>query len=62
MPVVTFDLVFGTSKLEKLNLSYNAIGDIRKGKLEGENEKKKQNRFVSERVYLFVCRDIDGRN
>lgn len=32
MPVVTFDLVFGTSKLEKLNLSHNVIGDIRKGK------------------------------
>lgn len=31
MPVVTFDLVFGTSKLERLNLSHNVIADIRKG-------------------------------
>ncbi|KAJ8983099.1 hypothetical protein NQ317_001842 [Molorchus minor] len=30
MPVITFDLTIGTSKLEKLNLSHNAIADIRK--------------------------------
>lgn len=31
MPVLTFDIVFGTSKVEKLNLSHNSIADIRKG-------------------------------
>lgn len=31
MPVVTFDLVFGTSRVEKLNLSHNVIADVRKG-------------------------------
>jgi Leucine-rich repeat (LRR) protein len=31
MPVVTFDLVFGTSKVQKLNLAHNSISDIRKG-------------------------------
>lgn len=32
MPLITYDLVFGSSKLEKLNLSHNAIADIRRGK------------------------------
>lgn len=32
VPVLTYDVVFGTSKLEKLNLSHNSIADIRKGK------------------------------
>lgn len=32
MPVLTMDITVGTSKVEKLNLSHNAISDIRKGK------------------------------
>lgn len=32
IPVITYDLTFGTGKLEKLNMSHNAIADIRKGK------------------------------
>ena len=32
MPVVTFDLTFGTSKVKKLNLSHNSIADLRRGK------------------------------
>ncbi|KAH1014820.1 hypothetical protein HUJ05_012645 [Dendroctonus ponderosae] len=31
IPVITYDLTFGTSKLEKLNMSHNAIADVRKG-------------------------------
>uniref|UniRef100_A0A0A9XJQ4 Leucine-rich repeats and immunoglobulin-like domains protein 3 n=1 Tax=Lygus hesperus TaxID=30085 RepID=A0A0A9XJQ4_LYGHE len=31
MPVVTFDLTYGTRKLEVLNLSHNAINEVRKG-------------------------------
>ncbi|XP_063905507.1 protein artichoke isoform X1 [Zophobas morio] len=31
MPVVTFDLTFGTSKVKKLNLSHNSIADLRRG-------------------------------
>lgn len=34
MPVLTTDITIGTSKVEKLNLSHNAISDIRKGILE----------------------------
>lgn len=30
LPILTFDLTFGTSKLKYLNLSYNGISDIRK--------------------------------
>lgn len=30
MPIITFDLTVGTKKLEKLNLSNNAISDIRR--------------------------------
>lgn len=33
MPVLTYDIVFGTQQVEKLNLSHNAIADIRRGKL-----------------------------
>lgn len=32
MPVLTYDIVFGTGKLEKLNLSHNSITDIRRSK------------------------------
>lgn len=32
MPVLTTDITVGTSKVERLNLSNNAISDIRKGK------------------------------
>lgn len=31
MPLITYDLVYGSSKLEKLNLSHNTIGNIRRG-------------------------------
>lgn len=34
MPLITFDLVHGGSKFEKLNLSHNAIADIRRGSWE----------------------------
>lgn len=30
MPLLTYDLVFGTSKVEKLNMSHNSIADIRR--------------------------------
>ena len=30
IPVLTFDITFGTKKLKSLNLSYNAISDVRK--------------------------------
>lgn len=30
IPVLTFDITFGTRKLKSLNLSYNAISDVRK--------------------------------
>ncbi|XP_022909438.2 protein artichoke [Onthophagus taurus] len=30
MPIITYDLIFGTSKVKKLNISHNAIGDVRK--------------------------------
>ncbi|KAL3286626.1 hypothetical protein HHI36_001125 [Cryptolaemus montrouzieri] len=31
MPLITFDLTIGTKKVERLNLSHNAISDIRRG-------------------------------
>lgn len=31
MPVLTMDLTVGTKKMKKLNLSHNAIADIRPG-------------------------------
>lgn len=31
MPVLTYDLTFGTKKVEKLNVSHNYINDIRRG-------------------------------
>lgn len=31
MPVITGDLMFGTKKLEVLNISNNILNDIRKG-------------------------------
>lgn len=56
MPVVTFDLVFGTSKLEKLNLSHNVIADIRKGKFANL---KQESCFGSFFVRLFICVKAD---
>lgn len=61
MPVVTFDLVFGTSKLERLNLSHNVIADIRKGKLTNSKwevgKVVTSSRFVSRAFLerLFIC-------
>ncbi|KAF7275525.1 hypothetical protein GWI33_011631 [Rhynchophorus ferrugineus] len=31
IPVITYDLIFGTGRVEVLNMSHNAIADIRKG-------------------------------
>lgn len=32
MPVLTYDITFGTKKVKYLNLSHNAITDLRKSK------------------------------
>lgn len=32
MPVLTYDITFGTKKVKLLNISHNYVNDIRKGK------------------------------
>lgn len=36
MPIITYDLVFGTVRVEKLNLSHNMVTEIRPGTFDGE--------------------------
>lgn len=33
IPVLTYDITFGTKKVKKLNISHNSINDIRRGKM-----------------------------
>lgn len=47
MPVLTYDITFGTKKLYKLNLSHNHINDLRRGE-------KLENKIFKVCYYLFL--------